>query len=119
MLDSSRCSDHRTGIKESSRSLQVCLQSVELTSGVVLRLTYGRLHCYVSAACPPFATSSSFKTGMISKRESIFLNYETESVQASTDALATVSSSNYVGRMNLTSIAPLEFWTLISPRRRL
>ena len=37
----------------------------------------------------------------------------------SAGVLAAVSSSNHIGRMDLTAVAALEFWPLISLRRRL
>ena len=117
----SRCNGHPTGIRESSRSPSpFCSMTVPNsgTSMVVLRLMCGRLHCHVSAArSPRLATSAKAKASKLScsrrgrassciRRSPCMGSRVLDEPSAA--ALATVSSSNHVGRRDFTPIALLQ-----------
>ena len=128
---SSRCNGHPTGIRESSRSPSPFCSMTVPNSGTLmvdLRLMCGRLHCYISAArSPRLATSAkASKLGCSRRgRASSFMIRRNPCMgsrvldEPSAAALATVSSSNHVGRRDFTPIALFESATFMYSRRRL
>ena len=91
---------------------------------VALRLMCDLLHCHVSAASSPRAatTSRAAKHGC-SRRDSIFLDGDpcigsSALGVPSAAALATVSSSNHVGRRVLTPVAFCDHAVLMSDSAR-
>ena len=89
-------------------------------SPLVLRLIYGRLQCHVSdARRPRFATSARASNLGWSLRGKTSSLMRRSLCMGSAAVLATVSSSNQVGRKDLTPMAVLELRHLISSRRRL
>ena len=113
----SRCNGHPTGISESSRHPSLfCSITVPKrgTSIVVFR-------CHVSGARRPrFATSaraSNLGWSLRGKRSPLMMRRSP--CMGSAAVLATVSSSNQVGRKDLTPMAVLKLQHLISSWRRL
>ena len=127
----SMCKGHPTGMSGSSKSpspfCSIAVPSIG-TSTEALRLMRGRLHCHVSATssprCASCARAGNSGCSRSGRTSSLIISLRpcigSSGLQAEPDAcvLAAVSSSNQVGRMDLTPIALLESVFLMLSRRR-
>ena len=128
---SARWSGHPTGIRESSSNPSPFCSMTDPSNGtsiVALKLMCDLLHCHVSAAKSPRAATSSktekrgcSRSGIASSlmvRRNPYMGSSVLGVPSAA-ALATVSSSNHVGRTIFTPIAFCDRATLMFSRRRL